>query len=589
LQVRFHIYYTTMKTQLIITLVLFPILLFAQWPTELMTGLPLSNNPETTDIIKAFCADSEGGHYVCIESNGRLYINHIDLYGNIRWPIGDPPEECYADNSYGWPYAGWKRGTMKMACHNNGDVWVVWEDYRDSYRSEDYSPTSSDLYIQKFDQNRIAQWSLPSALLVQENVSTSSETWVRDFRDPQHLEPQDDGSIILMWTDYPQGEVSYRGNHWAQRFDQDGNPLWETPGIGMIPEVEWIYYDASKYYKSDGTGGVLFSFRNKPLRLLPAGEMAWEFGEVEIDCIRGPSDACEGYDNSILIVGRGLIVNDDYDNVYATVVDTSGNFVYGPQIIGNSEHYNPAVNIGQCSEQEYGILCYDEPDYQFYRLSDELEITLEYVLIDTFPRISSLDRRITKQGYRLISRENGSEYQDTNNEIWGWDVNGNYVFHYGLNEESSNVDWKWYTVDQSGNTWVFWTVYGDQVETYANVISSNGDWGLPSNGVESTFSSSTLPSEISLHVYPNPSNGQFNITFDMIDPSPATFILTNILGQRIQAFNIPGSGPGMRSLPGYIKSGNISLDLNDQASGTYFLHVRTESGQVQQRRILLVK
>jgi len=557
--------------------------LFAQWPTTPMVGIQLTNDPDHYEYIKAYCQDGKGGYYVCIENEGRLYINHIDLYGNIRWPIDYPPEECFTDQDPGWLYAGPKRETVVMACNSEGIVWVAWEDFRDSWWDEDYYPTSSDLYIQKFDQDRVAQWNPETGLLIQAHVDRRMGNYVHDWRMPRHLEPQDDGNIIIMWTDQHQPTVPYEGNEWAQRFDPDGNPVWDIPGVRTIPNDTWGDNWTSKLYHSDGIGGVLFTYKNIPLRLLPTGELAWPFGEVEIAEMYGPRDICAGYDNTIAIIGDGRRQNNEDHLCYATVVDTSGNFVHGPTTIGNPEHEFSGSYIGKTGCSSFSLLGLHNRNLTYYSIDSSLNNVLEPTVIDTHPIIRPVDETLTisKVGYRMVSMRQGG-YADSHMEVFGYDTLGVNLFEYSLEEDSSNAWRPRLDVDQSGNTWVFWTKLEPSDDVYLNIISPTGEWGLVSDGVGSP-GSSTLPENISLHVYPNPGNGQFNVSFDLVDPSPATFIVTNVLGQSIWIYE-QSAETRMTSL-----RSTLPLNLKDQASGTYFIQVRTESGLVHQRRILLVK
>jgi len=574
-------------------LLLFPILLFAQWPTEPLTGLRLSNTSDRYERFKASCPDGEGGYFICIESQGRLYINHIDLSGNLRWPIDFPPEECFTDSDPGFEwYYSWRGWTVMTHNPRTGETWVAWQDYRNSYRADNgYDPTSSEVYLQKFDSNRVAQLNNGEAVLVQAKVDTTANVYSLDERFPLNISVCQDNSVLLIFADADQDEFGYDGNLWAQRISQEGEFFWEYPGKRLIPDNQWgrIIYPPNKYF-SDGADGFLFSYDHKPLRVLPSGELAWEYGSIEIERIATQRDYCEGFDNTIVIIGGGWIENGEQDHILATVIDTSGNFIHGPTSIGNPEDEFPAYYINSLNDENYGIIGLSEEGLIFYKRNISFSEESIPVVIDSFPRIYSYPKHnfIANEGYRVYSTYLQGQWQDTHHEIWGWDVDGNHVFTFGLDEEPNDVSYADFWVDDAGNTWCIWMLGTYGAELYANIVSPDGQWGLPLNDVSEPGSKSILPSNISISVYPNPGNGQFNVSYDLVDPSPAKFIVSNVLGQRIHTFDIPGNVPGMRSLPGYFES-TLPLDLSDQASGTYFLQVRTESGQVQQRRILLLK
>jgi len=163
------------------------------------------------------------------------------------------------------------------------------------------------------------------------------------------------------------------------------------------------------------------------------------------------------------------------------------------------------------------------------------------------------------------------------------------VMTHALDEDPQNVEKAIFDVDESGNTWVFWMKLAPHRDLYVNIIGPDGEWGLPSNSINNPQERQTLPTDISLSVYPNPGNGQFNVSFDLVDPSPATFIVTNVLGQRIWYQSLHDQSSLRFAMANKTSRGTLSLNLNDQASGTYFIQVRTESGLLQQKRILLVK
>ena len=601
MQVRFHIYYTTMKSTLITTLALLPIFLFAQWPTDLHTGLLVAEGSDSYEIIRTFVADNEDGYYFTVESNAQLYIQHLSIDGTTRWDVGRPNPENFTDEDIGWGYEGLGRGDVLMAVGQNDEVWVCWEDFRHASIAFDGYPTNSEIFIQKFNTDRVAQWEPETAILVAPQVEEPNQ-YTTDFRHLLHIEPQSDGSIMVLWKDYDRISISYEGNLWVQRFDVDGNRIFEEyPGKPVFADTTWNrHYQGISESASDGEGGLFFGFRRQLLHLLPTGQLDWDLNSVVIDTLQGISNLLINSDSNIFIEGNGRTLYLDNDNSYGAIFDFDGNLIVPPTNIGlQSENADPGLFASSFNE-DFVTVAYGDSGRYTYRFNNQLEITCEVVLLDTIPIIHTYGyAELFHHGFRIFS-SNYYGYQETDREIIGYDIDGNMTFAYHLDDDSSNIFRPMFTVDNSGNTWIFWNVGGYDFgyppgNLYANVISPDGDWGLPYNSVDNPSDSNIIPQNISLNVYPNPGNGQFTVTYDLVDPSPAQFLLTNVLGQRIQAFQLPRDavatglrGPGDTS-QGYMKAATLSLDLKDQASGTYFLQVRTESGQVQQRRILLVK
>ena len=83
-----------------------------------------------------------------------------------------------------------------------------------------------------------------------------------------------------------------------------------------------------------------------------------------------------------------------------------------------------------------------------------------------------------------------------------------------------------------------------------------------------------LPLEQSIHIFPNPSTGIFSIsTYTHI---PLYLIsIYNLNGQLIKELK-----------PGDSQFGNETIDLNDQASGVYFVHIQASEGSVVRKIVL---
>jgi len=84
-------------------------------------------------------------------------------------------------------------------------------------------------------------------------------------------------------------------------------------------------------------------------------------------------------------------------------------------------------------------------------------------------------------------------------------------------------------------------------------------------------------SNLGLAIYPNPSNGNFNIAFTKYTGVASLFI-TNILGTTVKQINNVN-----------VNSNNLQLDLSDLVSGIYFLRVETAQGSETQKIVIANK
>ncbi|MBT3421499.1 MAG: DUF5011 domain-containing protein, partial [Bacteroidetes bacterium] len=81
--------------------------------------------------------------------------------------------------------------------------------------------------------------------------------------------------------------------------------------------------------------------------------------------------------------------------------------------------------------------------------------------------------------------------------------------------------------------------------------------------------------EVSMEVYPNPSNGVFNLTVNMPASENVVISVLNLLGEEIMTIN-----------DGQLKTEQFVLDLSNQASGVYILKAQTDSKTMIERIVL---
>jgi len=542
---------------------------FAQWPTEPNEGITITTMYDYSRNITSLYSLTyqENGYYLLMEAFGTNYLQFIDIDGQFRWSVGAPDPVYCSDN-----FSSYRFG-HKMAKNSNGDIFLCWADGRIAeHVVPEYGITlSSEIFVQKFDSDRCPQWQIGESIQLSEHIDDAQQEVESGHRYPIHLEPQLDGGVLVLWMDHdPLPCYDYEGNIWLQKLDANGNKMFGDYGIRLIPDDQYDYYNLVENIISDQNGGFIFEFERNMIYVNNGGSLNWEYGDVYFESFRNVKGVCQGIEeNTLFIWGEnqeaffGVII--DYDGQILASRQLNNNYLYPERII-NSENgffvakgkdYENALSGNNC----------------FFRFDGELNLQLETVIYDSIPLIEEDERMsiLDKSGY----------YLNDSDKLIKYDFSGNMLYQYYEEPWPSfyNIH-----VDDVGNVWVTWDeeIYPTNgLYIKMNIISPSGDWGLPLNEVNEE-SSSLLPQNLSVSVYPNPGNGQFNISFDLVDPSPAKFLLTNVLGQRIWTHSLEKGTvvPGIH---------NISLDLKNEASGTYFLQVRTELGQFQQKRILLIK
>ncbi len=77
-------------------------------------------------------------------------------------------------------------------------------------------------------------------------------------------------------------------------------------------------------------------------------------------------------------------------------------------------------------------------------------------------------------------------------------------------------------------------------------------------------------------VSPNPSSGQFNLTFDAADGAPTTLLVSDAFGKTVQELQLGGQL-------------QAQIDLQSLPNGSYFLQIRTDKGKLAVKQVQVVK
>ena len=111
------------------------------------------------------------------------------------------------------------------------------------------------------------------------------------------------------------------------------------------------------------------------------------------------------------------------------------------------------------------------------------------------------------------------------------------------------------------------------IQACSGATVSTGAYG-PVVGTATTIcreeESNPVPAIGDLHLYPNPNDGQFNVSFENNTTQPVTYLVTNVLGQVIYQSNVTEA------------SGLISktINLEQAASGIYYFSIKTNDAVI---------
>lgn len=157
---------------------------------------------------------------------------------------------------------------------------------------------------------------------------------------------------------------------------------------------------------------------------------------------------------------------------------------------------------------------------------------------------------------RVKNRESlslGSYYDDTNTNL-------KYCYWDGS---------QWYieTVDDAGTVghWTSITIDSDNNAHISYYDATNGDLKYAYNDETGIEGSEAGYSDLINGVYPNPSNGVFNIDFTLDYPSTVTIDIYDVSGRTVS------------SMSGSFESGNHAMQIDDLNSGLYICRVNVGS------------
>ncbi|MBU0519207.1 T9SS type A sorting domain-containing protein [bacterium] len=558
-----------MRTLLTLLFCLLPLIASAQWPTTVEEHLEIAVGPETNlsnPITLQLSADrtlvvlrhgpSTGPVYQIIDRYGRLEfpesqllwpavsqvddgylrvisdgdggaivgwenmappqdpgisVQRINSLGEIQW--GDSARFVFSwENSY-WGIIGWD-----ICARSGGGFFAV--------MSQDDSGLPDNLYLQRLDNNGNRMWSETGIVACPSNNQTTEPIVISD----------ESGGCYIIWKDFR--STTY-GKLFMQRYDSDGNRMWEPDSGRFICYHTWFHQVIP-----DGENGFILQSNPGPTdyntiyRIGPDGDILWEREEVSWYYWATISTGEPGFFYLCFPYYPGFPYILDEVGIYAQKMDIQGN-THWPTNPGAEMAYVEQWAFSQssmdlhCRYQDgrlFGI-------YEFHRLGNESIPRMLYVQAlnesgeKLFGNLGSLVAMLNEQGYERF-RWASVAPDDDGGVTCVWDRN----FDLGISHD-----------------------------LYGKHINANGSIGGPI----------WPPNQL-----PDPNRDPFlsvsnqTITYSLSIPGEVSIELYNVLGQQLSSESFFHQQAGAFS---------ARLPTAGLSSGIYFLRLSTPIGEAVQK------
>lgn len=143
---------------------------------------------------------------------------------------------------------------------------------------------------------------------------------------------------------------------------------------------------------------------------------------------------------------------------------------------------------------------------------------------------------------------------------------------------TGGVTWNWYAgADFVGSTASI-TVTPDVTTTYVcNVVDADGCEAVLEVTVTIDDGSGIAGVNLnkSVKMYPNPTNGRFDLAFDFVKEKDLSVMIVNLMGENVLVNSYDG-----------ISAKTLSFDLNEFSAGIYFVNIQTETESITKKLIL---
>lgn len=290
------------------------------------TDLEIQESPQIT-------LDNNGGAIVVWSDrrNGLyqydIYVQRVDIKGNALW-MEDGVPVCSAASNQIRP---------RIIPDGVGGAIIAWEDHRTSHLG--------DIYAQRIDANGNSMWT-PDGVEV--CIIGCWDWWPK-------IIPDGEGGAIIVWQGEHDGSVCDELDVYAQRLDENGNPLWAIGGVTVSNAEDT---QSQPYIAPDGSGGAVIvwpDYRNEHTRtdiyaqrINSAGEAQWTSNGVAVytgpGYSRHPKITSDGTGGAIITWYE--LVGSESD-IYAQRVDATGNLLWAPNGLlicsANGNQYHPKI------------------------------------------------------------------------------------------------------------------------------------------------------------------------------------------------------------------------------------------------------
>jgi hypothetical protein len=500
---------------------------YIQWTND---GIIVST--ETDDqVTPQIISDGNGGAIIVWQDNrsgnANIYTQRINNNGSAQWTANGIPV-CTAANQQFEP---------KLISDGNNGAIIVWKDYRSGF--------GYDIYAQRVDANGSMLWQSDGVVICSAVNEQSAQQIISDGAD----------GAIIVWQDKRASDFDL----YAQRIDENGNPLWIIDGVELCDEGN---NQSSPVMISDGAGGAIIVWHDVrngtdmdifAQRINSNGNKLWIAEGVSICEETGnqtaPQITNDGNDGAVMVWT-------DYRsgdaNLYSQSVNPSGNVLWTldgieictanynqsePQII--SDESGNAIIVWQDHRQQY------EDDIYAQRINNSGNILWS---VNGVPvSVPALDQSLPQ----LIFSENY-------NVIIAWE-----------DRRSSDYDIYASMVDSSGN------LTGDPV---------------------SVHDENKLPASFELYQnYPNPFNPSTKIRFSIpsvtlseVEGSLVTLKIYDVLGNLVATLVNENKPAGKYEIEFNSNSHSGLSGIRELSSGIYFYRLQAGSF-VETKKMILIR
>ncbi len=477
-------------------------------------GMVVYEDDGVRQDFPALLPDGEGGVFV-VWSDWRhtsqdgiaLYGQRLDSFGNYLW---DPEGVRLTADTMSHEYAD-----LQDDGHD-GFVAV--------YRSR-YGWGMIDVGAQRVDSQGSVLWGLPGIALTQAYFHQSYPKTCRAT----------DSTFITCWRDYRFHNTDFEDDIYMQRFDLEGNVLWDPDGI---PAVLWPehqgYLDVGHDIVADGHGGAVVvwvdgrTLYNSVLfadRFSSSGQSLWQLNGLQL----GSNLLYEALECQAFKVGSNFMFRWGRGEFMVSYLSLDGHFIWNEPVVLDTSHV---------------YTMFMEPDGVFKFKTAYVGEPFSYgagAKVDTtgfrfWPDYPFIGRDIISESDRILT--DGYDGMIT---VW---------------KASGSMDIKIAKIYADGH------VGGD-----SNTAVFEDDLEEPD--IISLFQN-----------YPNPFNRSTTIRYRLAEKSDVMVEIFDLLGRKILDLAL-GDQPA--------EDCTYRLNMEAYPSGIYFLRISTDAGSSKKTRMLLLK